>query len=311
MTSMNQPPAIEKSALLTAIACYFAWGVFPVYWKLLTHIPATETLMHRIIWSFVFYAIILLIRAIAKKRKWQQVPLKEWGICLLCSLLMALNWGVFIYAVNIEQVVEASLAYFINPLLSVAVGVIIFREPFPKLLKIAFLLATIGVGIHISYAQHFPWIALVLALSFCIYGAFKKIVKTGALQFSLMESMLILLPALVAVYMLRGQAETSLTTAEWWLLAGGGIVTGFPLLLFAVAAQKLPYSIMGMLQFIGPTLQFIIAIIWYKEPLNTGGWVAFGFIWVGVGVYMIDRIMVVRKLRKKSRVPLATPEAPQ
>lgn len=302
---------LSRHALLTAIACYTAWGIFPVYWKLLTHIPALETLMHRVVWSTVFYLAIIVVRWWLKKRPWQAVPLREWGICLLCSVLMAVNWGVFIYAVNIEQVVEASLAYFINPLLSVAVGVIIFREAFPKLLRIAFVLAAIGVGIRIGYGDHFPWIAMVLAFSFCIYGAFKKVVKTGALQFSLMESALLTLPALVAIFYLRDQAEAALSMQDWWLLAGGGVITGIPLLLFAMAAQNLPYSVMGMIQFIGPSLQFLIAIIWYKEPLNMAGWVSFAFIWGGVGLYVVDRVRVATRLRKASRIPLAVPEEPR
>jgi chloramphenicol-sensitive protein RarD len=126
----------------------------PVYWKLLTHVPALETLMHRIIWSFVFYAIIILARGFIKGGYWRHaVPKREWLICIACSLLMSINWGVFVYAVNIERVVEASLAYFINPLMNVAVGVVLFREAFPKLLKVAFILATIGVMIQIGFCS--------------------------------------------------------------------------------------------------------------------------------------------------------------
>ena len=310
-SSSSSSEAISKSAIITALACYVSWGIFPIYWKALTHISAVETLMHRIIWSFAFYVLFLLGRFFIQRRmNWMSVSAREWKICIVCSLLMAINWGVFIYAVNIGQVVEASLAYFINPLMSVAVGVIIFREPFPRLLKFAFIMALIGVVIRIGYGSQFPWIAMVLAVSFCIYGALKKVVKTEALQFSLMESAVILLPALIGATMIRHDASLPLVMTDWWLLAGGGFITGVPLLLFARAAQQLPYSIMGMFQFIGPTLQFLVAISWYGETLAFYGWVSFAFIWGGVGFYVLDRIRVAAKLRRKSRVPLAVPEEP-
>ena len=212
---------------------------------------------------------------------------------------------------NIERIIETSLAYFLNPLLSVAVGVLVFREPFPKLLKLAFALAMIGVGIQMGYGETFPWIALALATNFCAYGAIKKIVTVNATQFSMMESAIVLIPALILAVTLRMESDMILTNTDWLFLAGGGVATGIPLLLFAMAAQKLPYSVMGMLQFIGPTIQFILGYYLYKEPISTVGWISYCFIWGGVGVYLIDRIRVARNLRKASRIPLATPEEPQ
>lgn len=307
---MNSPN-VDKRALLPAFGCYILWGFFPLYWKFLSHIPATETLMQRIIWSFVFYALILVARAVWSRKTLQKVTRRDWLLALATGVLMSLNWGVYIYAVNISRIVEGSLAYFLNPLLVVAVGVVIFREPFPRLLQLAFIMALIGVGIQIAYGDHFPWIALVLAISFCIYGAIKKIVKVNPTQFSMMESAVVLLPALAFATHFRMTSDISLSTGDWLLFAGGGVTTGIPLLLFAMAAQRLPYSVMGMIQFIGPTLQFALGVWLFKEPMTQASWFSFAFIWGGVGLYLIDRIRVARKLRKASKIPLATPQTPE
>ncbi len=308
---MNTPQPLNKHALLPALGCYSLWGFFPVYWKLLSHVDAMETLTHRIIWSFIFYIAIMAARVLWSKAFAQPVTKRDWLLALFTGVLMAVNWGVYIYAMNIDRIIESSLAYFINPLMSVAVGVFIFREPFPKLLKVAFVMALIGVGIQIGYGDHFPWIALILATSFCIYGAIKKIITVNATQFSMMESAVVLLPALIFAVMLRSDSDMPLEQLDWILLAGGGVITGIPLLLFAMAAQRLPYSVMGMLQFIGPTIQFGLGYWLYEEPINLAGWVSFGFIWGGVGLYLMDRIRVARALRKKSRVPLAVPQSPK
>ena len=307
----SQSTSIDKTALLPAIGCYMLWGFFPLYWKFLSHVDAMETLMHRIIWSFIFYIGIMGLRVFVGRAFSQRVTKRDWLLAGITGFLMSINWGVYIYAMNIERIIETSLAYFINPLMAVAVGVVLFREPFPRLLKVAFILAMIGVGIQISMGEHFPWIALTLATSFCIYGAIKKIVTVGATQFSMMESAVVLLPALIFAVTLRNESDLTLETTDWLLLAGGGVITGIPLLLFAIAAQKLPYSVMGMLQFIGPTIQFMLGYFLYQEPVSEVGWWSFAFIWGGVGLYFIDRIRVAQKLRKASKVPLATPEEPR
>jgi chloramphenicol-sensitive protein RarD len=307
----NSADAIHKPALIPAVGCYVLWGFFPVYWKWLDHIDALETLVHRVIWSFIFYYAIITIRALTTQKSHEKASWKDWGLAAITGILMSGNWWLFIYAINIGQIIETSLAYFINPLMVVAVGVIWFRESFPPLLKAAFVSAALGVGIKIAYGDIFPWIALTLAVSFCIYGAIKKIVTVGPARFSMMETAIVLPPALILAYYMRVESSEILTTLDWALLAGGGIVTGIPLLLFAIAAQKLPYSLMGMLQFIGPSIAFLLGYYVYHEAVSLVGWISFGFIWLGVLLYIIDRIMVARKLRKKSSVPLATAEEPR
>jgi len=315
MTSTPTPPAaptapLDRQAFYLALGCYAAWGIFPIYWKLLTHIPAAETLAHRIIWACAFYFLYVVIRGVWKHKPWQQVNLREWGMATLASSLLTVNWGVFIYAVNTDRILDASLAYFINPLMSVAVGVIWFREPFPPLLKFAFIMALLGVTVQIIGKGEIPWISLTLATSFCIYGVLKKMVRTEAGQFAFMESLVLLPPALIGAYWAHNAYAVSFTGLDWFWMAIGGAVTGIPILLFSMAAPRLPYSLMGIIQFIGPTLQFLIGMFIYKETLGTTGFISFAFIWAGVGLYLTDRIRVARKLRNASRVALATPEEP-
>ncbi len=302
---------ITKAGLFPAVGCYMLWGFFPIYWKFLSHVDALETLTHRIIWSFIFYIAIMAVRMMIGRKFLAPVTKRDWGLAVITGTLMSVNWWVYIYAMNIDRILETSLAYFINPLMSVAVGVIVFKEPFPKLLKLAFFLAIIGVGIKIGYSETFPWIALTLATCFCIYGAIKKIITVNATQFSMMESAVVLLPALVLAVTLRLESDQILSNTDFILLAGGGIITGIPLLLFAMAAQRLPYSIMGMLQFIGPTIQFFVGYYLYDETVDSAGWLSFLFIWFGVLVYVFDRVRVARNLRKKSHIPLATAQTPE
>lgn len=295
MSSAAAP--LPRQPLIFALLCYVSWGVFPLYWRLLSHLSAVETLSHRFIWSFVFY---LLVLALAHRRVTLIRPnVRDWAMAGLAGLLLAVNWGVFIYAINTHRVLEGSLAYFINPLLSVAVGVACFREPFPRLLKLAFVMALAGVLVRAAFSHAFPWIALTLAVSFCLYGVVKKTVRIEPAQFSLMESAAGLLPALMLAWWARGQAGAELTPHDWALLMGAGVVTGLPLFLFAVAARHLPYSLLGMLQFIGPTLQFIVGILVFHESIGWAEGAAFGLIWAGVGFYLADKAVNARRNRQR------------
>ncbi len=292
---MQEPD--QKRAFYTALACFLAWGFFPVYWKLLHHISALETLSHRIVWSFVFYLAIVLFRHLRGVKFMVATTAKDWALAALAALLLAINWGTYIYSINIGMVLEGSLAYFINPLLVMLVGAVFFREPFPPLLRFAFAMALGGVLIQIGFGDHFPWIALILAFSFCGYGIIKKMIRIRPTQFSLMEGAVGLLPALIAACWLRSQSSAPLQTTDWLLLAGSGFVTGLPLFLYAVAARSLPYSLMGILQFISPSIQFLVGLFLYHEPLTRAGAASFCFIWLGVGCYLLDKWRGLRRAR--------------
>lgn len=261
-----------------------------MYWKLLKALPAVEILAHRIIWSFVFYSVVYAVVRLRRRTAGPRVSLRQVILSALAAALIALNWGTYIYGVNTGRVLDTSLAYFLNPLLSVGVGVVFFKEPFPWPLKLALVFAAAGIGIQMGMAQEFPWIALCLASTFCAYGVVKKVIGVEPSLGSAMEGAAGVLPAVVAAYYLRQQSHVELTLTYQMLLLGAGVVTGLPLYLFSIAAQSLPYSLLGMMQFVAPTLQFLVGFLVYHEPLNGTRLLAFVLIWIGVGFYLADRL---------------------
>lgn len=272
------------------IASYTLWGFFPIYWKFLKGVTALEILSHRFLWAFVFYLGIYLLPGALPRGRWRRVDGRVLALSALAVVCLAINWGVYIYGVNSNRVIETSLAYFLNPLLTVAVGVVFFKDPFTWPLRIAITLAAVGVLILSSLAPEFPWIAISLALSFCVYGVVKKIIGVDARLGSLIEGAIGFLPALAFAFYFRGQSTFTLTSAQWALLVGAGAVTGLPLFLFSLAALELPVSLMGMLQFIAPTLQFLCGVLIYGEELGTVRCWAFILIWAGIGFYLSDRM---------------------
>ena len=284
---MNPSP---NRPVYIALTSYFLWGFFPLYWRLLKAFSAVEILSHRVIWSFVFYTLVFLY--VRYRRTSPPVPItpRQIRLSILAAALISVNWGTYIYGVNSGRVLETSLAYFLNPLLSVGVGVIFFKEPFPWPLKLALTFAAAGILVQMGMATQFPWIALTLATSFCSYGVVKKIINVEPSLGSAMEGAAGLVPALIAACYLRGQSEVAITPYYAFLLMGSGVVTGLPLYLFSIAAQTLPYSLLGMMQFVAPTLQFMVGFLIYHEPLDSTRLLAFALIWIGVGFYLADRI---------------------
>ncbi len=276
-----------------------AWGFFPVYWKLLKNVPNVEILAHRMVWAFLFYFSVYAYRS-RKRGNFSLVfkqARRQWMAAGLAAGILTLNWGIYIYAVKSGQIVQGSLAYFINPLLNVAVGVLFFKERFPIILRISCFLAGIGVLIQVLFAQVFPWISLSLALSFCAYGVIKKRLKTSADLSSVMEGFVSFIPAIGLAIFFRTHSEIVFTNWEWILLVRSGVVTGLPLLHFSSAAQKLPYSLLGMMQFIAPSLQFLVGTMWYGEKLDTAGLISFGLIWCGAGFYFWYMLRAMLKQR--------------
>ncbi len=291
---MNQK--MDRRALQLALVSYFSWGFFPIYWKLLKGFPALEILAHRMLWSFVFYLLIYFFVNKQKKISVLNESRRNWRLSTLAGALLAVNWGLYIYAVNSGQILQGSLAYFINPLLNVCVGVMFFQEKMSGWLKIALAFASIGVLIQIFFAQSFPWLALALATTFCAYGTVKKVLTTNPIRSSLMEGVFALIPALLTALYFRQVSLQPLSLLDFCLFMGSGVVTGLPLFFFSAAAQKLPYSLMGMLQFIAPTLQFLVGYLMYGEKLGSTSIASFLLIWIGVGFYLRDRL--VRKKQK-------------
>ncbi len=284
-----------RKGIITGVFCYLCWGFFPIYWKLLSGVNSFEILAHRVVWSFVFYFLLMVFFFKTHPKQIFKQDSKSWFLSLIAALLLAVNWGLYIYAVNQNHILEGSLAYFINPLLNVLVGVVFFKEEFSMPLKLAVGFAGVGVFWKVLSAPSFPWIALVLAVTFCLYGVVKKNMKVEPRTSSVMEGVSLLLPALALVFMFRSQVSAvEFTNRQWLLLIFSGVVTGIPLFLFSVAAQKIPYSMMGVLQFIAPSLQFLVGYFIYSEPVTISSWMTFALIWIGALFYLYSKFSKLR-----------------
>ncbi len=285
MSNMNKDK-IDIGGLVVGLGSYFLWGFFPVFWKFLAHRSPVEILAHRMLWAFVFYFLLFALFSKEKLRALGHQDARDWRLSILGSALLTLNWGIYVYAVNSGHILESSLAYFINPILNVAVGVFYFREAFPLPLKIAVGLAAVGVTARVGLSPEFPWISLVLASSFCIYGITKKLLKSPALRTSVVEGFVSFPFALAAILYFQATNPIAASTHDWFLFAAGGVVTGLPLVLFSFAAQRIPYSILGLIQFIAPSLQFLVAVAVFHEALGLHDFVSFGLIWLGILFYI-------------------------
>ena len=280
-----------------AIGAYALWGLLPVYWKWIQHVPATQVLCHRILWSFVTLFVILLI-----SRQWRAfreavANLHVLRAYAIAAVLISINWLTYIWAVNAGFIVETSLGYFINPLLSVLLGVVFFRERLRPWQWAAIALASAGV-VHLTFAYgSLPWIALTLAITFCAYGLVKKTAPLGSLQGLTLETGVLLVPAIMfLVYSDRagnGALFNSGAISDA-LLMGAGIITAVPLLLFSSAARRIPLSLIGILQYIAPTLQFLLGVLVYKEPFTTTKFIGFGIVWAALIIYGVEGLLVYR-----------------
>ncbi len=291
---------MDKKGLLFALGAYFTWGLFPIYWKWLRQVPALELLSHRIIWSFILLLFFLLAGKRWKDFRAATRNRQVIGIYLLAALLIGTNWLTYVWAVNAGFIVETSLGYFINPLLSVLMGVIFLRERLRPLQWLPVGLAAMGV-VYLTFAYgRLPWIALVLAFSFGIYGLVKKIAPLGSFYGITLETGILLLPALVylAAQETTGQAAFLRQGLRVdLLLLGAGIVTTIPLLMFASAAQRIPLSMIGLMQYLAPTLQFLLGVFVYKETFSGSQAIGFGVVWVALIIFWLESWAARRAIR--------------
>ena len=278
------------------IGAYAMWGFFPIYWKLLQHVPAVELLGHRIAWSFIFLIIIILI-----SKQWNEfrslINAKTFRIYLIASLLIGVNWLLYVWAVNAGHIVETSLGYFINPLLSVLMGVIILREKLRITQWIPIVIAFIGVIYLTITFGRLPWIALGLAFSFGFYGLTKKLAPLSSVFGLTLETGILLIPALF--YLSFRQADSTGAflhtglTADL-LMIGAGVVTSIPLLMFASAAKQIPLTMIGVLQYLAPTIQFLIGVFVYKEDFDTTRLIGFSIVWLALIIFWVENFMASR-----------------
>lgn len=287
----------ERRGALAALFCYVLWGLLPIYWKLLAEVDSFEIIAHRIIWCFVITALVCaaghlgLGKLLRERRAWRYLG--------PASLFIGINWGIYIYAVNTGHVVETAIGYYINPLVSILLGVVVFRERLTKLQLIAVALCVFGVAFFtINYGQ-FPWISLALAFSFGIYGAIKKKGGYPAIPAIAFESTVLLVPSIalaVGLAVVTGQHAfaSNLDTAHGWyltiLLVVSGAVTAVPLILFAKAANSIPLSLLGFIQYVSPTLALLTGVFLFGEPFTLAHAVCLGSIWCGLALVSFETI---------------------
>lgn len=281
----------HRLGLAAGVAAYVLWGVFPLYWPLLKPAAPIEILAHRIAWALLFAIAVLALgsgfgwlRTLGRRRAW---------MLTLAAVLVTINWGMYIYGVNNEHVVETSLGYFINPLVTVALAVLVQRERLTRAQGVAVAIGALAVVVlAVGYGRP-PWIALTLACSFGAYGLVKKRVRVDGTQSFAFETAVLFVPAVAYLLYLASSGEGTFTTegaGHAWLLALGGVFTAVPLMLFGAAAYRIPLTTVGLLQYLAPTLQFLIGVAVNSEPMPASRLAGFALVWVALAVFTVDAI---------------------
>ncbi|MFZ5645331.1 MAG: EamA family transporter RarD [Bacillota bacterium] len=275
---------------------YLVWGLLPIYWKLLDSVPSLEVLAHRIVWSFGFMVLVLLAtrQLIVFRKDFYGIVLlpKKFILIVMAAIIISINWLTYIWAVSNDRIIETSLGYYINPLVSVCFGIIVLKEKLSFWQIVSFCLAAAGVA---NMAYHFgsvPWVSLILAFSFAVYGLLKKIINLGAITGITLETLIILPVSLIYLVYLHTMGIASFGHGPpeiSGLLLGAGVVTAVPLLLFAGGANRLPLSVVGFLQYIAPTIALVIGVYLYHEPFTTVHLSSFIFIWVALTVFSLSK----------------------
>jgi chloramphenicol-sensitive protein RarD len=293
--------------LIYAIAAYTWWGFIPLFWKQLDHVGSAEIVMHRMVWS-----CLLVISLIVLMKEWRRfITLFSQPKVLLrlfvASSLVSINWGVFIWAVNNGHLVETSMGYFINPLISVLLGVVFFSERLRKGQLFALSIAMLGVLYLVVAYGAFPWVSFTLAITFALYGVAKKSISVPATHGMAVETLFFVVPALIyLIYIqLNGTGQFIESGFNTGMLILGGLFTLIPLLLFAAAAKRVTMTVLGMTQYIGPSLQLMIGVFLYDEPFGSDRMISFGLIWLALAVYSVDQIRHQRKSRRLKKAVIA------
>ena len=286
------------SGLWAGVAAYTIWGLVPIYWRLLRHVPAIQVLGHRIVWSLAVLAILLVVGARRRGRPaLSRVPRRVVGLYAIAAALIAANWFLYIFAVNAGFIVETSLGYYITPLVNVLFGVLVFHERLRPAQWLAIAIAAAGV-IQLTFAYGaLPWIAFGLAASFGSYGLAKKKAPLDPLEGLTLETAILCPVALIYLAILHQTGEGSFLrtgAVSDALMIGGGLVTTVPLLLFASAVRSVPLSVIGILQYIGPTMQFILGVFVFDEPFSRTQLVGFSIVWIALAIYAGDSLRARR-----------------
>ena len=291
-----------NTGILYATFSFFCWGLFPLYFHALGEVPALEILAHRMLWSLLFLCIVLTSR-----QQWKWLPEVLGKPRVLASfvasaLLLTCNWFVYIWSVNNGHVIDASLGYFINPLINVLLGLLVLKEKLRRGQWLAIGLAACGVAWLTWQAGHLPWIALILGSTFGAYGLLRKTAALAALEGLSLETMILFPLALVYVLWLSWHGQNTFLNSEFnstrWLLAAAGPITAIPLVMFAAGARRIPMSVLGLLQYLSPTMQMLLGVWFFHEAFSAPRLIGFGVIWTALALYVIEGLWSSRQLER-------------
>ncbi|WP_416151209.1 EamA family transporter RarD [Salipaludibacillus sp. HK11] len=304
---MNQIDTKDISVGVAAgSGAYLLWGVLPIYWKLVDSVPAMEVLAHRIVWSLLFMIIMFIamrrVNQLTYDIRYLLTHPKIIGGITLSAFFISINWVLFIWAVANERIVEVSLGYYINPLFNVLLGVLFFKEKLIFWQKVSVFLALIGVSILTFSFGQVPYIALVLALSFGMYGLVKKQTKIGAMTGLTIETLLLMPIALGFLIWVHDDLSAVFYVKDpgtAYLLIGSGIITAIPLLLFGIGAKRIPFSFIGFLQYIAPTIMLMLGVLLYDEAFTSAHAISFSCIWGGLIIYSFAKTRFMRQIAPK------------
>jgi chloramphenicol-sensitive protein RarD len=298
-----------RRGILYGIGAYTRWGAVPLFWPLVSRASAPELLAHRVIWSLVICAVLLL--TVVPRGWWRRVRRPRTLLLLAgAAAVVSVNWGVYIWAVNHGHVVETSLGYYINPILSILVGVVFLRECLAPLQWVSVGLAAAAVVVLTFEYGQLPWIALTLATSFATYGVIKKQVNGGAVETLTVESAVLTPVALGYLAFLQVTGDITFGHLGWahsLLLMASGLVTVIPLLFFAAAATRLPLSTLGLLQYIAPTLQFLLGVFYFGETMSPGRWIGFALVWLALVILTVYGVRQAHRARRPVAEPVTEP----
>lgn len=298
---------LDKKGLWFSFSSYVLWGILPIFWAALGEVDSLYLLATRIAWSVVFYLLILLVTRELGAIKAVFADRKQLPLLLGAGIAVTINWGLYIYSVNSGHVLDASLAYYMNPLISVVMGAVVFRESVNRLQWTAVGIALSGVLVTVICYGTIPYLALIISCSFATYGLLKKQVACNSILSGLVEALFVLPPALLYLFYAEASGFGGLTVlpaAKWVLLPLSGVITAIPLLLYSSGVKRIPLSISGMLMYINPTLQMLMGILLFHETFDLPRLIMFCFVWAGLALFLsADR------MKRKAALSHAADEA--
>ncbi|WP_408666804.1 EamA family transporter RarD [Jatrophihabitans sp.] len=295
----------SRKGLAYGVSAYLCWGLFPLYWPLLKPANAVEILAQRMVWSLILIAAVLAVTRHFTAVRRLAADRSKLALLALAAVLVSVNWGVYIWSVNSGHVIETSLGYFINPLFTILLGVLVLKERLSRTQWVAVAIATLAIVVLTLDYGRLPWVALTLAISFGCYGFIKKKVNASALESLAVETAVLAVPALVALMLLANQSELAFGhhgVPNALLLAGTGVVTAIPLLLFGAAARRLPLTTLGLLQYLAPIMSFGVGVGIRHEPMPPVRLLGFALVWLALVVLTADAVR-----RRRHKASLATP----